>query len=310
MAFRWFRRISAALLFLTPVLTQAAPQPQARTFVSAKKGSDSANCGRTSPCRTFNRAIALTSPGGEVVALDSGGYGAVTISQAVTLEAPDGVYAGMTVSAGDGITVAAGASDVIVLRGLTVVGAGTSGNGVTIASAGTVHVEHCTIRGFAAGNGIFATQYVFQYLYVADTDVSECNVGVKLAASTLLNPGPSTATIDRSHFAGSLTAGLFVASSENPIYVALADCTIRGGSIGIFAHDVVRLQLNRCEISNNSNTDLEATGDGPLIYLTSSVIASLQSNGGILQSSTSQVCSSGNNFILGGGGSINQCPLR
>jgi len=121
MAFRSIRRILTALLFLTPGLAQAAPQPQARTFVSAKTGSDSANCSRTSPCRTFNRAISLTSPGGEVVALDSGGYGAVTISQAVTLEAPDGVYAGMTVSAGDGITVAAGASDVIVLRGLTVV---------------------------------------------------------------------------------------------------------------------------------------------------------------------------------------------
>src|SRR5436853_5663 len=98
---------------LRPPTVAAAPRRLAigsaqRTFVSAATGNDANPCNRAAPCRNFAAAIAQTASGGEVVVLDSGGYGTVTISQAVSLVAPPGVYAGISVFSGTGITINAG----------------------------------------------------------------------------------------------------------------------------------------------------------------------------------------------------------
>src|ERR1700741_1031966 len=69
-----------------------------RTFVSFS-GLDTNPCSRTSPCRSFNAAMAQTAPAGTIVALDSDGYGTVTIAQSVSLIAPEGVYAGIAAPA-------------------------------------------------------------------------------------------------------------------------------------------------------------------------------------------------------------------
>src|SRR5215469_9168298 len=94
-----------------------------RTFVSGN-GSDANPCSLAAPCRSFAGALAQTSPGGEIAVLDTAGYGAVTITKPISIVNEEGVEAGITVTSGDGITINAGASDVINLRGLTLVGAG------------------------------------------------------------------------------------------------------------------------------------------------------------------------------------------
>jgi len=72
------------------------------------------------PCRTFGQAISQTNQGGEVIVLDSAGYGPTTINKAISLIAPPGVYAGISVFTGDGIDIQAGSSDTVIVRGLTV----------------------------------------------------------------------------------------------------------------------------------------------------------------------------------------------
>src|SRR5262250_3450376 len=99
-----------------------------RTFVSGN-GNDANPCSLSAPCRSFAGALAQTSPGGEIAVLDTAGYGAVTITQAVSIVNEEGVEAGITVTSGSGITINAGASDVVNLRGLTIVGAGGN-NGI------------------------------------------------------------------------------------------------------------------------------------------------------------------------------------
>src|ERR1700757_431036 len=90
------RRLSAAaglgLLFLRPSLASAQ-----RVFVSAQAGDDANPCTVASPCRTFGKALSSVAAGGEIIALDSGGYGPVTITQAVSITVPMGIYAGITV---------------------------------------------------------------------------------------------------------------------------------------------------------------------------------------------------------------------
>src|SRR5262249_34706657 len=104
-----------------------------RVFVSAVSGSDSNPCTRPLPCRTFGQALIAVSAGGEVVVVDSGGYGPVTVTKAVTIVSPPGIYAGISVMSGSGITVNAGATDLVTLRGLSINGLGGN-DGVTVSS--------------------------------------------------------------------------------------------------------------------------------------------------------------------------------
>src|SRR5215467_12554850 len=134
-----------------------------RTFVSGG-GSDSNPCSRTAPCRTFAQAMSQTASGGEVVVLDSAGYGPFTITQPITVTAPLGVYAGISVFSGDGIDINAGGSDTIILRGLTLNNQGGTGSGIVFTTGRALHIEGCVINGFsntnssgvvlAAGSGI------------------------------------------------------------------------------------------------------------------------------------------------------------
>jgi hypothetical protein len=129
-----------------PIASACAAQ---RTFV-ASNGSDANDCTLTAPCRGFARAVSQTNAGGEVVVLDSAGYGALTIDRSVSIIAPAGIYAGVSVFAPfAGITVdAAGAK--VALRGLSINGQGGS-PGIWMKSGAELHVENCVVSGLVDG---------------------------------------------------------------------------------------------------------------------------------------------------------------
>ena len=90
------RRLLAG--FSLSVLCFAAASPvfglSNRVFISARNGNDSNPCSSIlTPCQTIAGAAAQLNPGGEAIVLDSGGYGVVTITKALTIEAPPGVLA-------------------------------------------------------------------------------------------------------------------------------------------------------------------------------------------------------------------------
>src|SRR5215471_4832902 len=117
--------IAAAITVATLVISGGSAQAQAnRTFVSGS-GSDANPCSLAAPCRSFAQALTQTNAGGEITILDPAGYGAVTIGKSVSI-VNDGVgEAGVTVTSHtDAIDISIGASDVVNLRGLTLVGGG------------------------------------------------------------------------------------------------------------------------------------------------------------------------------------------
>src|SRR5438874_6031430 len=99
-----------------------------RTWVSGV-GDDANPCSRTAPCKTGPGAISKTAAGGEINCLDPGGFGGVTITKAITI-ACEGVTAGVLVSGTNAITVSAGPSDQVTLRGLDINGAGRGLHGI------------------------------------------------------------------------------------------------------------------------------------------------------------------------------------
>src|SRR5438270_956196 len=139
---------------LTVVLLWAglAGAQASRTWVSGV-GDDANPCSRTAPCKTFAGAISKTAAGGEIDALDPGGYGALTITKSITIDGGGGVVASVLVAGTNGININAGTGDYITLRNLQFNGLGQTGNpglnGIRITTARSVHIENCAIFGFS-----------------------------------------------------------------------------------------------------------------------------------------------------------------
>src|SRR5271170_6860756 len=93
-------------------LAIAPAHAQTRTWVSGV-GDDANPCSRTAPCKTFAGAISKTSTAGEIDVLDPGGFGAVTITKAITIRS-DSVEAGVLVSGTNGFVVQAGTGNVLL----------------------------------------------------------------------------------------------------------------------------------------------------------------------------------------------------
>lgn len=283
-------RIAAALLLGAVCFGAQAAQ---RTFV-ASFGNDANPCTIASPCRTFGAAMALTDANGEVIVLDSAGYGPVTINQSVSIIAPDGVYAGVSVfAAQNGITVSGGAK--VVLRGLTVNGQGGN-EGIWVLGGTQIHVERCVISNMGdagirieGGATINVSDSVIRSNAGRGVDILAGAAEVILSDTQVLNNG--------SHgifaAAGALTLNR-VLSAENglvglevrPPAAATVHATVRdsifsgNGDAGLFlapqlAGSQARVIVERSSALRNTNAGFSVNtvglGSGQL-YVTGAVV--------------------------------------
>jgi Right handed beta helix region len=161
---------SIACAALSCVATAAIGAAIQRTFV-ASNGADANPCTIAQPCRSFGAAIGKTVPGGEVIALDSAAYGIVTIAQSVSIVAPPGVYAGISVPAGQTGVAVNGAGIIVALRGLTINGIGAGSLGVRFLQGARLRIENCVLAKLAStaiGHHANAAEMI-----VADTTVRD-----------------------------------------------------------------------------------------------------------------------------------------
>src|SRR6478752_4772437 len=121
-----------SLLAITVLGTTVMYGQASRTWISGV--GDDANPGsRTAPCKTIAGAISKTAAGGEIDALDPGGFGAVTITKSITISG-EGTLASVLASGTSGIIVnnATAVPIVVTLRNLSINGAGTGASGATV----------------------------------------------------------------------------------------------------------------------------------------------------------------------------------
>jgi hypothetical protein len=134
-------------------ITSAVAQAQAtRTFV-ASTGMDAntaTNCGRAAPCRNFSAAVSVTSKGGEVEALDTAGFGEVTITQGITISAAPGQGGLIAVSAGT-VGVFIETNDLVILRNLQISGAGAANTIGVQVGAGNQVLQGCRFTQLTTG---------------------------------------------------------------------------------------------------------------------------------------------------------------
>jgi parallel beta helix pectate lyase-like protein len=241
-----------------------------RTWVSGV-GDDANPCSRTAPCKTWAGAISKTAASGEIDALDPGGFGAVTITKAITI---DGNNWGSTLVAGtNGIVVAAGTADTVIIRNISIDGLGTAGaslNGVSVTSGGSVLIEHANIFNFASDGILFASPGV---LHVKDAYVSGAgSVGIRLSTG---KGNLDNVRVENSNFGiyslGNLTVSRSVVSGATGRAVStssgatlnLEGCTISESGTGVYSSGVIT--LSNTTVTDNT-TGLTTSGGTIVSY--------------------------------------------
>ena len=265
-------RVACALSILLALPAAAAP----RVFVSSA-GTDAGACPITAPCRNFAYAITQVSADGEIIALDTAGYGPVTITQSVSIVAAPGVTALIAASSGNAITVNAGATDRITLRGLSLKSTGAN-NGIYFTS-GTLKVENCIIDGFGANAGIYAPGGLTPRLILDGCTLRNNTLWGVLAiqggtgASSFLTVsnctfeanGVSIDARNNMHVAVTdsvFTANLYGIAASSPVSGEDADVAVNGSTFvknlygvaaGGFANGqgMARIRLSNCSITSN-----------------------------------------------------------
>jgi hypothetical protein len=272
----------ATVFACTVNVTSSQAQP-ARVFVGAL-GSDSNPCTFAQPCRTFQHAHDTVAAGGEIDVLDPAGYGILTISKAISIQGHG--FAGIAATGGNtAITINAGPSDKINLRGLLIDGVGTRSDGIVFNSGASLNVQDCLIRNFVGGYGIFFFPTTAAVLSVSNTIISDIGYGLSV---TNITSAPVTATLD--------TVGLFnlsgiavnVDAAGASTNVTIAGSVIANSDIGVFAGGgYAAAVLIRDSVVSNNSTGLEAF-DGGTIRVTEMVVTGngtgLLADGGVINS--------------------------
>ncbi len=222
-------------LFAVPA--RAGPN---RTFVSGT-GTDSGTCSRTAPCRTFAFALTETAAGGEIDVLDPAGYGTVIINTAISIiNEGVGVAAIQAGSGVNGVTINAGASDSVHLRGLTIDGPGTStssSNGIAFGSGGNLAIENCVIRNFQTG--IFIAPSTSSSFSVSNTIASNNagGIGIEPTGSAVVTGVISKVIADNNN-TGVTVEGKFTTGASLNVVVADSETSNNNTGTGIDADSV------------------------------------------------------------------------
>jgi hypothetical protein len=267
-----------------------------RTWVSGV-GDDANPCSRTAPCKTFAGAISKTAAGGEIDALDPAGYGAVTITKAITIDGGGGQVASVLVSGTNGIVVQAGPSDVVILRNLRINGIGTGINGIRWLAGKALTVENCDIFGFTT-NGIDIAKADGGKAFVHNTVVQNVGQAGLSVQSTTTN---TSVDIDNSRFDLGGTFGV-IAGSFSRITVTQSNASGNGSAGFIASAGAGSAELNVTNSTSSNNiTGVQAGGGTAAVTVRISNVTLHDNLNGLVVGANGTLKSFGNNFNSGSG---------
>jgi hypothetical protein len=276
--------ISCAIALLAPMVAHAQAT---RTWVSGV-GDDANPCSRTAPCKTFAGAISKTAAGGEINALDPGGFGTVTITKSITISG-EGTLAGVLATGVQGIIVNAGPTDVVILRNLDIV-QGT--NGVSFFNGGALHIEKCQISGFTQ-NGVLFEPNTSASLYVTDTWIrNNGGSGIEIVPGSFVS---ATATVDRTYLLGNLRGLRAQDASSVTVRNSVASGNSGNGFLAMGNSRTVDMSLESSQASSNGAAGVLA-GSLATVRVSRMMVTH---NGTGLGISGGQIISAGNNTVQG-----------
>ncbi len=294
--------ISAALSFAAAGAAQAQ---NPRTWISGT-GVDQSGCGPiANPCRTLQYAHSVTNAGGEIDVKDSAGYGAVTITKSIAIVG-DGSLAGVLATSGNAaITINAGPSDTVVLRGLTIEGANAGTNGIVFNSGKALDIASCTIQNFVGsvltGNGILV-QPLSGTVSVSIADTTSSHNAATGFFFVPQSSSTASTTIQATRFNTSqngstgFAANTALATSGTTKITVVSGVSANNGSDGYFFNKAGTVVIDLSTASGNTATGFAAQSS---TFMT--IGRSMAANNGTagLYSSGAAVYSFGDNRLVG-----------
>ena len=294
-------RVFALILgFVGVCLLAAAPQAAqaqaTRTWVSGV-GDDVNPCSRTAPCKTFAGAISKTAAGGEIDVLDSGGFGTLTITKAITIDGNTGAIGSSLASGTVGFTVSAAATDRIILRNLTINGAGVTlgTNGVNVVSAGSVTLANVNIMNFS--NFCINFQPANKSNLIVDhSNLDNCAGGAVMVSTAAGTGGINRVTISSSTLQKS---GFGVSVGANSS-VIIADSLIANGANGgvLATTGTSKVLIRSSDLAQNQVFGVHSSGGGA-ISLTDTNVSFTNGTGMMFEADGSVIGTWTNNYFNG-----------
>jgi hypothetical protein len=283
------RILSAAVVTLA--LATVAQAQATRTWVSGV-GDDVNPCSRTAPCKTWAGAISKTAPGGEIDALDPGGFGSVTITKSITLDGGSAL-ASILASGFNGIVINAANTDTVNIRRLSINGANGGLIGIKVFQAKQVNIENTFIFGFTGSPGrgvsiepstatsvggvslfntvvshnfgtgvaLFPPAGVFPTR--VDVNITECklneNANIGVSSGVFIGEG-GKATISKSEIIGNDFSGVDCGGATNPSLVLVWDCNLSGNGTGVHTGQSGVIRIGGNNIFGNINSAFNVGG--------------------------------------------------
>jgi hypothetical protein len=255
-----------------------------RTWVSGV-GDDANPCSRTAPCKTWAGAISKTAPGGEIDALDPGGFGAVTITKAITLDGGGGQVASVLVSGTNGIVVQAGSNDVVILRNLRINGIGSGLNGIQFLAGKDLNLENDYIFGFTQNCvnislGASATVHIINSVtkncgndgIAATTTVGLVKVGISntsvmVSTNNGIEAGNnSRVNVDHGFISASGASGVASDGTGGTSIASVDNSEVIDGNNGVTASNGSFVVISHSTITANTGTAYNASGGTIFAY--------------------------------------------
>jgi hypothetical protein len=301
---RFASTIALAAIAIDLTASAAGAATANRTWVSHTgiSGNTGASppCNPQMPCDTFANALSVTSAGGEINCVDNGSYGAVTITQSVTIDC-GGQLGTIDVSGSTNAITINDANVMVKLRNLTVNGNGGSGFGVLVSNAAAVTIEACVLQDFNSinGAGILAEPASSLQLNVTDSLIAN-NSASGNGGIVILPTGSANVNfvLDRIRVESNPVAGIWVQGNlSSGVIKGFIRDTVVTGSTGlggiVVTHANTTVSVYRTHAVGNS-TGI-SSGGGAAVILSNSTI---QANDTALSSSGSAaIFSYGNNDI-------------
>jgi hypothetical protein len=195
----------------------------------------------------------------------------VTITKSITISG-DGTLAGILAAGTNGVIMNAGANDTVILRNLSIHGAGTGINGIRYLAGRALRVEDCSISGFSnRGIDVVFTGATAGALTVVNTSLTNIgSVGIRvdtnagsMSPSVLLDNvqitktligfdvlRASVATVSNSSITD-VTNQAIVA--ENNAIINAESCVLTRNGTGIAAFSAgTAIRISDCSIFNNT----------------------------------------------------------
>ena len=240
--------VSGSATTVTPGLT--------RVWVSGH-GTDVGTCGApTTPCRTLQYAhdnIVVAS--GEIDILDPAGYGPVVISKALSI-VNDGVgtagvqQANASLAA---ITINAGASDAIYLRGLNIDGLGTGEYGILFVSGASLAATNCVVRHFGGHGIVVGPSSGATRFSISNTTVSDnVGVGILVASDSGTSVIGTITAVEASHNGNGIVEEVSAGAGQGTSLVLVGDANVSNNFYGITVAAGANLALTHSIVAGNS----------------------------------------------------------